>query len=145
MSAPPTHHLGTLAILPPKLREIIYENILRDVRTTYASSRSTTSPIPLLHVNRALRSLAISIIKRKHIVKIYTPTSLHHLTLRHPIPLRRIALWPWSNIHKNAWKWMRNRKVRIRLMDWRGALASLKMPCRCEIAMDWGWGMCMWG
>jgi hypothetical protein len=65
MSAPPTHHLGTLAILPPKLREIIYENILRDVRTTYASSRSTTSPIPLLHVNRALRSLAISIIKRK--------------------------------------------------------------------------------
>jgi hypothetical protein len=145
MSAPPTHHLGTLAILLPELREIIYEKVLHDVRVTYASRRGTTNPIPLLHVNHALRSSAISIIKRTRIVKLYAPTSLRVLTSRHPILPRRIALWPWSNIKKNAWKWTHNGRLKMRLMDWRGALASMKMPCRCEIAMDWGWGMCMWG
>jgi hypothetical protein len=101
MSAPPIHHLGTLAILPPELHEIIYENIPRDVRTTYASSRRTINPILLLHVNSALRSSAISTIKCTRIVKLYTPTFLCHLTSRHPVPPRRIALWPWSNVNKN--------------------------------------------
>jgi hypothetical protein len=141
MSAPLTHHLGTLAILPPELRKIIYENILRDVRITYASSRSTTSPIPLLHVNRALCSLTISTIKRTKTVLIKTHFSLQHLATRHITTPLCLHLRLFHNLHM-SWSMRPNGLLRDHLLGWKEALHLLH-TCRwhrCTITLGFGFG-----